>query len=318
MTYYRNLQRYLRGDAPLMDRFAGCHADLSRILDGKRYDLAILEHFWTAPYLDLVARHADRLVLDLHNIESVWLERVSGTAAALERPAFQRWAETCRRLESELLPRFSLVLVPSEIDARTIRSLAPGAAVAVYPNAIPTADQPREKKIGAIVFSGNLEYEPNRTAVRYFAREIWPVILSRRSDIEWHLLGKNDRAIRAFVQSSPQVRVVGVVDDAVRELARYRVAVAPILSGSGTRLKIIEAWAAGTPVVSTTLGAEGLDAAPGEHLLLADDPMSFADAVERIFSDPELAQQLASEGRSLYLDRFSWDVIYRIFAGYGI
>lgn len=299
-----------------MDRFAGCEDQIERAIAGRRYDIAVLEHFWTAPYLGLIASRAGCVILDLHNIESVWLDRETGVAPGPRKVAFHRWADVCRKLESELLPRFSCVLVTSETDASKVRGLAPGVRTLVYPNAIPLIPQPRCERRNAIVFSGNLEYEPNRRAVDYFSRYVWRAIADRHPGLEWHLVGRNPDAVRAMVSKSPRVRVVGQVEDAVGELAQYRAAVVPLLTGSGTRLKIIEAWAAGTPVVSTTLGAEGLGA-DGTYLLLADEPSDFAKAISRVLDDPVLAQSLAGAGRKLYEERFCWNVVWRTLQSQG-
>ena len=115
-----------------------------------------------------------------------------------------------------------------------------------------------------------MEYHPNRSAVRFFRREVWPLLRNRQPDLVWRLVGKNPDAVRAFTSGDSRIEVSGEVEDAVRELAKAEVAVVPLLAGSGTRLKILEAWAAGTPVVSTTIGAEGLPVRDGQHLLLAD------------------------------------------------
>jgi glycosyltransferase involved in cell wall biosynthesis len=106
------------------------------------------------------------------------------------------------------------------------------------------------------------------------------------------------------------VEVIGAVEDAVAELASHRVAVAPLLAGSGTRLKIIEAWAAGVPVVSTSLGAEGLPAHNRENLLIADTPDQFADAVSAILSSKELGDHLAANGRQVYESSLNWTVAW--------
>ena len=314
----RNLRRLVRGDAPLMDRFSGFAHQLSQAIAGRHYEVAILEHFWTAPYLYLVAPNAGRTILDLHNIESVWLERAGDAAPGPMRFAFRRWAEGCRRLEHQLLPRFAQLLVTSETDGMTARRLAPGARTVVYPNAIPLVPQPDSERLNAIVFSGNLEYEPNRTAVRHFARRIWPLVARQFPDLEWHLIGRGPDAVRSAVDGSPRVRVVGPVRDAVLELSRYRAAVVPILSGSGTRFKIIEAWAAGTPVVSTVLGAEGLPVRDGRELLLADDPEGFAAGLSRLMTEPSTAQMLAEQGRRMYEEKFSWNVAWDTLAQSGI
>jgi polysaccharide biosynthesis protein PslH len=161
------------------------------------------------------------------------------------------------------------------------------------------------------VFSGNLEYHPNIEAVRWFRTRVWPRVRENAPGAEWRLLGSNPAAVAAFTRGDPRIRVVGPVEDAIASLAEAKVCIAPLLSGSGTRFKILEAWAAGRAVVSTTLGAEGLGARDGEHLLLADDPKDFADAVLRLWNDPSLRARLGDAGRSHYQDRFTWPAAWR-------
>ncbi len=105
------------------------------------------------------------------------------------------------------------------------------------------------------------------------------------------------------------------MEDAVASLAEAQVAVVPLLAGSGTRLKILEAWAAGTAVVSTTLGAEGLDARDGEHLLLADQPDGFADAVSGLLASPMDRARIGAAGRRLYEQRYTWPGVWRDLEG---
>src|SRR5207249_5012557 len=119
-------------------------------------------------------------------------------------------------------------------------------------------DEEDEEAEEAIVFSGNMEYHPNVSAVGFFRSEVWPQLRARWPGLVWRLVGKNPQAVRRFTSGDSRIQVVGPVENAIRELARARAAVVPLLTGSGTRLKILEAWAAGLPVVSTTVGAEGL------------------------------------------------------------
>jgi glycosyltransferase involved in cell wall biosynthesis len=314
----RNLVRFLKGRPPLNDRFNGFAAEVSRCLERRRYDLAIVEHFWCAPYWEQIAPHAARTVLDLHNIESVLYAR---TAAAEPWPAsalFRRFASAASRLERQWIPRFSSVLVSSEEDAEQVRRLAPGAAAVVYPNSIPAAPRSCVPETEVIAFSGNLAYRPNISGVRFFRNEVWPILRERWPMLRWQVVGKNPGAVAGYVRGDPRIELIGPVEDAVATLAAARVVVAPLLTGSGTRVKILEAWAAGRAVVSTSIGAEGLGARDGEHLLLADTAESFAEAVSRMLASAEQRRRIGAAGRALYEERFTWNRAWDTLAGVGI
>lgn len=307
----RNALRVARGVPPLVDRFAGFGREIEQALAGRRYDIGLVEHFWCAPYGEQVARICGRTVLDLHNIESVLDQRcaeVEGGARAWAHRVFSRAA---RKLERTWLPRFSEVLTASESDAERARAIAPGARVTVYPNALPLSPLPARGNEDAIVFSGNMEYHPNISAVRFFRREVWPLLRERWPGLVWRLIGKNPEAVRRYTSGDARIQEQGQVDDAIGELARAKVAVVPVLAGSGTRLKILEAWAAGVPVVSTTLGAEGLGARDGESLLLADGGPAFAEAVSRLLASTELKERVGAAGRLLLEREFIWEAAWK-------
>jgi glycosyltransferase involved in cell wall biosynthesis len=307
----RNALRVARGVPPLVDRFAGFGRELERALEGRRYDIGIVEHFWCAPYWEQVAKVCGQTVLDLHNIESVLGERCAAVESGARAWAHRVFSRASLKLERTWLPRFSEVLTASETDAERARAIALGARVTVYPNALPLAPLPARANEDAIVFSGNMEYHPNISAVRFFRREVWPLLRERWPELVWRLVGKNPEAVRRFTSGDARIQVEGPVDDAIRELARARVAVVPVLAGSGTRLKILEAWAAGLPVVSTTLGAEGLGARDGESLLLADSGPAFAEAVSRLLACIELRQRVGAAGRLLLEKEFSWETAWK-------
>jgi len=250
-------------------------------------------------------------VLDLHNVES-YLH--AGCAQAEDWTAgfaHRLFEQSAVELERLWLPRFSQVLAASEEDAVRVHSIAPASKVAVYPNAIQLGPKPPRGDQEAIVFSGNMEYHPNRGAVRFFRTEIWPLLREQWPSLVWRFVGKNPEAVQEFTKGDPRIEISGPVDDAIRELARARVAVVPLLAGSGTRLKILEAWAAGVPVVSTTIGAEGLSARHGEHLVLADTPSAFVDAVSRLLACPAIREKLGVAGRLLLEKEFTWANAWR-------
>jgi len=311
----RNAGRLARRVPPLMDRFAGFGERIAAITSGQHYEVAVIEHFWCAPYWEQAAAVSDSTLLDLHNIESILHERCARQETGPQALAHRAFQTVCRSLEEEWLPRFTYLLAASEEDARQLRNISQTANVLIYPNSIPFVDLPSAQilagKQDMIVFSGNLEYHPNISAVRYFHEEIWPALRLRWPGLIWRLVGKNPQAVAKIVGGDNRIELSGAVSDAVPELARAKVAIVPLRAGSGTRLKIIEAWAAGVPVVSTSLGAEGLAARDGEHLLLADDARSFEQAVSSLLTSPALADRIGRAGRYLYECEFTWESAWK-------
>jgi len=310
----RNSVRLIRNRPPLVDRFSGFEKELVRLMAGRRYDFAILEHFWCAEYVEQIRPHASRVILDLHNIESMWHRTLAETESSTPAAALRRFAKASLNLEHKWLPRFDNLLATSPNDALVVRRIVPTANITIYPNALPLIDAPCRTERDEIVFSGNLEYAPNVKAVRFFNDRVWPVLKLRWPDLRWKIVGRNPDRIKQLIGGDSRIDFTGAVDDALAELVSAKVAVVPIQAGSGTRIKILEAWAAGVPVVSTTLGAEGLGAISGDHLLIADQAGEFAAAVTELLESPSRRQQVGLAGRELYEQQFTWPVVWRCLA----
>jgi polysaccharide biosynthesis protein PslH len=300
---WRNASRLIRGRPPLVDRFSGYEEQIAAALRRPHYELGIVEHFWCASYAGMLRPRCTRLVLDLHNIESALSHTHAQATGGAAGWAFSRFARLYAELEKAWLPLYDTILVASDEDRRRVHH----PDVRIFPNALPEIPLPRVGEEAAIVFSGNLEYHPNIEAVRWFRSKIWPLL----RNMDWRLVGRNADAIRTLIADDPRIHVVGPVEDAVVELAKARVCVVPLLSGSGTRFKILEAWAAGRAVVSTSIGAEGLGAVHGEHLWIADDAASFAEAITRLWDDPAMRRRMGDAGRALYMERFTWNAAWR-------
>jgi glycosyltransferase involved in cell wall biosynthesis len=317
----RNSIRVVRNRPPLVDRFSGFQDAIQKLAAGQTYHVAVVEHFWCAPYLEQLRPCARRVILDLHNIESVWHRSLADLEQGARALALRRFATASVALERQWLPQFDHLLVTSAEDAKTARDLAPETSVTVYPNALPEIALGDRVEREEIVFSGNLEYPPNVSAIRFFHDRIWPGLRSRWPVLKWKIVGKHPETIQALVSDDPRIELTGFVEDAVASLRTAKVAVVPVLAGSGTRVKILEAWAAGTAVVSTTLGAAGLGCRNGEHLLVADDPGSFAGAVSELLASPAARAKIGTGGRELYEQRFTWPAAWHaldsLFGNYG-
>jgi glycosyltransferase involved in cell wall biosynthesis len=307
----RNLARLGRHVPPLIDRFAGFEREVAAAVAGEQYEIGIIEHSWCAAYLPVLAPVCRRTALDLHNIESVLHARCAACERGGVALAHRVFGRASRDFERRWFPRFDCLLAASETDAAIARSLAPSACVSVYPNALPWQPEPPRSGEHAIVFSGNMEYHPNISAVRFFRAEVWPRLRERWPALEWRLVGKNPAAVARFTADDPRIRTIGPVDDAVAELARAQVAVAPLTAGSGTRVKILEAWAAGVPVVATSIGAEGLPSAESNGLVVADGGEAFAQAVSRLLACEDLRRNLGHAARTLWEKEFTWEAAWR-------
>ncbi|WP_031497636.1 glycosyltransferase family 4 protein [Bryobacter aggregatus] len=300
----RNLGRGLRGVPPLVDRFAGFDHHLAKILQGQHFDLAWIEHFWAAQYVSTLQPHAAKLVLDLHNVESAYFDSMKADSPLVQRPLIGHFARCARALEASLLPRFDWIVTSSEADrCRIVKNAKASAVVA---NTIPWHERPKQPGSNSIVFSGNFAYQPNQSALAWFLASCWPAIRQAHPGCTLRLVGKEIQYAKQIGQSAAGIDFVGPVSDAIEEIAKSRLAIVPLLSGSGTRLKILEAWAAGTPVVSTTLGAEGLEAIPGQHLRISDSATAFRQSVIELFDDRELGSHLAQAARLLYEEHYTW------------
>jgi glycosyltransferase involved in cell wall biosynthesis len=307
----RNAGRLLRRIPPLVDRFSGFGTQVSAYIRERTYQVALIEHFWCAPYVEQVAAAAKLTVLDLHNVESVLHARcakIEPVPMALAHHAFRRASLV---LEKKWLSRFDSLLVPSQNDARLVEAISPGARIQVYANAIPSIAQPDSTEQDVIAFSGNFGYHPNVSGIRFFVSKIWPGLRARWPGLSLRLIGKNAEAVSSIVKGDPRIQLSGRVANAVEELAGAKVVVVPLLAGSGTRLKIIEAWAGGRAVVSTRIGAEGLPACDGENILLADDPARFAEAVGKLLASPAERARLGRAGRALFELHFTWERVWQ-------
>ena len=148
--------------------------------------------------------------------------------------------------------------------------------------------------------------------MRYFTREIWPTLRHRWPTLKWRLVGRNPEAVDQLVRGDARIERTGPVDDAIGYLSAAKAAVVPLLSGSGTRLKIVEAWAAGTAVVSTSFGAEGLPARSGENILLADSPADFASAVSGLLCSMDERRRIGRAGRDRYERDLTWSSAWAV------
>jgi len=275
-------------------------------LESGDYSALHLNHLDTTPY----ARYSKGVpvVIDTHNVLSEYaLRRSEHESGAFGRWLWRREARLLKAREPLELSLCQRVIACSERERATFLSMEPALEVRVVPNGAdinavtPVADPAQNAP--ELLFVGDLAYGPNKDAAHSFAAEVLPRVRKLVPDAVFRVVGKDPSPELAAMEG---VEVTGFVEAVSPELERARIFVCPIRYGSGTRLKLFEAFAAALPVVSTSLGAEGIDYVDGEHLMIADSPGDQAGAILDLLGDDALARQLGRSGRGLAIERYDW------------
>jgi glycosyltransferase involved in cell wall biosynthesis len=289
---------------------------LHELLRRRRRDVVDLEGPYLSGYDVRVAPPGARppvVLLDAHNVEhQLALRSRAASEEALRRLHHTLNWPKVRRDEIAAWRGADGVAFTSRDDAALARPMLGPVPAAVIPNGVdvgyfrPEPGAPAEP--ATIVFFGTLDYFPNRDGLRHFLAEVWPRLAAALPRARLRILGPHPTP-DLLARRGPRVDVPGCVDDLRPHLARASVVIVPLRVGGGTRLKILEAMAMGRPVVSTTIGAEGLEVRDGRELLVADGAEAFTAAVRRVLEDEPLARSLGSEGRALVERRYGWTAI---------
>ncbi len=282
--------------------------NLHRVLEAERFDLVHCDHTQIA-HAVLALQTPPRLV-NAHNVDSLLLARMAEVEPRAWKQALIRWqARKVRAAERRTYPAFDGCLAMSEVDKAHLERLTLGRPVWTIPNGVDLdwfEPARTEAEPHLMVFSGAMDWLPNTDAVEFFAREILPRIRRRLPKARLLVVGRDPSPALIARFSGAGIEFTGTVADVRPHLARARLFVVPLRVGSGTRLKILEAWAMSKAVLSTGLGAEGLPVRDGENILIADMPERFAERAVALLQDPASLKRLGSAGRQVVEETFSW------------
>jgi glycosyltransferase involved in cell wall biosynthesis len=288
---------------------------VARMLASGRFDVCVADFLVAIP--NLTRPWPVPVLFFEHNVEHLIWKRLSAAASSWWRRGLLEveWRKM-RRYEAAALARARLTVAVSEPDRAALAALAPTASVHTIPTGVDTSyfapngfhDGPPR-----LVFTGSMEWYPNEDGVLHFIDAILPAIRRDVPDVGLTVVGRNPSARLRAVAQEAGVTVTGTVDDVRPFMAGATVYVVPLRIGGGTRLKIFEALAMGKPVVSTTIGAEGLPLVPGTHFVRADAAADFAAAVVALLRDAGRRRALGEAGRRLVVERYSWAQVARQF-----
>lgn len=264
-----------------------------------------------------------------HDVSFLKAQRMAGTS---RNPLLKllHWLEAIKlkRLEGRIFQQVDLGVTVSDVDRNILRRLCPKANLCVVANGVDAREfepsQGKERE-GALVWVGGFDNYPNREGIYFFFDEVYSSIKDRVPQVQIDVIGGGvTPALRAYAAADSSIQIHGYVNDPVPYIQHAAVFIVPILSGSGTRLKLLEAMATGKAIVTTTIGCEGIEGEHGVHYLVADDPGLFAKSVGDLLSDTALRERLGKSARQLAVERYDWGkicekmgVIYQTACGEG-
>jgi glycosyltransferase involved in cell wall biosynthesis len=294
---------------------------LRRLLREREFDLIQLEGLYLAPYHRTI-RSVTRapIVLRAHNVEfEIWEKLASGERHPLKRAYFRLLARRLRRFEVGALNAYDALVPISPADEARFRALGASGQIHTCPVGLqPDAYRTETKAAtpGTIGFLGALDWMANREGIDWFLDRVWPAVLAARPEARLSIAGRN--APPGWPgRERPGVAFVGEVEDARDFLAAQSVVVVPLLSGSGMRIKVLEALALGRPLVATRLAVEGIAMEDGRHAVLRDDPEAYARALIGLLDDPSAAEAMGREGQRLVRDAYDLEnVVYGLLEFY--
>lgn len=281
------------------------------LMRDKRYDAVQVEHLGMAHFAARLS--GVRKLLNMPDVESIYFRRL----AMHMRPGINRLLTSLDAVKlpsymRKVIHRFDRCLATSDADADEIRRLVPSANVVVIPNGVDPLEfspRPDEEQPARIVFTGTLSYFPNADAMVFFCRNVFPIVRRAVPDLRLTIVGQEPPPEVTALEGVQGVEVTGRVPDVRPYLAAAAVAVVPLRLGSGTRLKILEAMAMAKAVVSTSLGAEGLDVTPGHDIEIADTPAAFAERLIALCRDPARRGRLGAHARHTISEKYAWPTI---------
>ena len=306
------------------DEIAAMYATLRELVQSRAFDVIHADQTSMAQYAQFARQWALRrrpdvpvgLVLDAHNaLFRVFRQLAKDEPNKLKRLFLAREAHALERYERHTYAQFDHVVFVTEQDRISLGEAgsARSGRTTTIPICIDLAERSRiapQAEQRLVTHLGTMFWPPNVEGVLWFARHVFPRVLAQVPDARLVIIGKRPPAEVQALDGSGGVQVLGYVSDPEPYLAETGAFIVPLHAGAGMRVKILDGWGWGLPIVSTTLGAEGIDAHHGEDLLIADDAEAYAEAVIRLLMDPALRVRLGERGRRRAMEDYNWRVIY--------
>ena len=322
VTIWGAISNLFTSDSYNISRFYETKVDdkLREILCSKEFDFIHIDCPHMGPYIDTIRQHSKaKVILKAHNVEHrIWERMALLENRVLQKHYFKFLAKRLKKYEEFLLNEIDALVTMSKTDAQIFVEMGCKIPVFVSPAGINVNQNHYLSTLPMsqnICFIGSLDWKPNLESLDWFLQNVWPIVYAQNKEVKFKIAG---RKMPAYIKDLklPNIEILGEVDSSNDFMTNNGILIVPLRSGSGIRIKIIEAMSLGRPIISTTIGAEGIDVESGTHLLLADSENDFAYAILTLLKDEKLCRELAFKAKKLAYEKYSSDKIMQRLLGF--
>ncbi len=307
---------YLQGHSPNFRRFhsAAMEDRIEKLLQEKKFDLIQMEGSYLLPYVDVIRKHSKApIVVRTHNVEYQIWQRLAEGEKGPRKWIFKAMAERMKAFELEKLAEVDAIVPISLMDEKSFRQAGIEQPMLTVPMGVEMIGSRTERSLtgiqkSSVAFLGSMDWEPNREGINWFLRKVWPELKKESRAAEFFLAGRH-MPQHYFAMNAPGLKVPGEVECPETYLEDKAAAVIPLLSGSGMRIKAIEAMEFSIPLVSTSVGIEGIPVKHREHILIADTPREMTEAIRWVWQNPGEAEAMAKRAQDLVYEHFNMDAL---------
>jgi len=283
------------------------------LLKEGNFDLVIIEGMFVAPYLKVIRKNfTGKVVLRTHNVEfKIWERMSANTVNPIKKNYLKLLAKRLRDFEVKSFNQMDGICAMTQIDHDVIKMMSGGVPIGVFPSGYQLENKAKDEGFTeekALFHIASMDWQPNQEAIDWFLEKVWPLVIQENTNAKIYLAGR-EMPKRYAEMNLHGVHVVGEVAVAREFYASKKVMVVPLLSGSGMRIKIIEGMAIGKTIVSTSVGAEGINVTHGKNILIADSAKDFAKEVLKALADDEYCAELSKNAQDLIANEYDNDVV---------
>lgn len=287
--------------------------ELQKILKENAFDIVIIESLFVAPYIDTIKSLSKaKIVLRAHNVEhKIWERISSNTKNPLKKGYLSLLAKRLKNYEIETFEDIDGIATMTEVDESHFKRLGFKKEIKAIPTGyIVNTEGELEKRVeeNSIFHIASMDWLPNIEGVNWFLEKVWQKIHNKHPEASLYLAGR-EMPDEYFNLGLKNVNTIGPVKSAKEFYLSKKIMIVPVLSGSGMRIKIIEGMALGKVIISTSIGAEGINCESGKNIILADTPKAFSEAICKCLSDPEFCNQIGENAKELIEQEYSNDLI---------